>query len=49
VPELAALDNVSIHAPGALRPVEYPPPLVDHASERIEALRRYEVARAGSR
>ena len=44
IPELADLDNKSIHAPwtlGLLAPVEYPAPMVDHAAEREEALARY--------
>ena len=39
VPELAGVDDV--HAPGATRPSTYPQPMLDHASERREALRRY--------
>ncbi len=44
IPELADLDNKSIHAPwtlGLLAPQQYPAPMVDHAVEREEALARY--------
>ncbi|MCB0999750.1 MAG: deoxyribodipyrimidine photo-lyase [Acidimicrobiales bacterium] len=41
VPELAGLDDRTIHDPGLLRPDGYPAPIVDHAAEREEALRRY--------
>jgi deoxyribodipyrimidine photo-lyase len=44
IPELAELDNASIHEPstlGLLAPAGYPEPMVDHAAERIEALARY--------
>jgi deoxyribodipyrimidine photo-lyase len=46
VPEIAHLDNASIHAPwtlGLLAPAEYPVPMVDHAVEREEALSRYKA------
>ncbi|MBI2710644.1 MAG: deoxyribodipyrimidine photo-lyase [Actinobacteria bacterium] len=51
VPELRAVPPRHIHrpweAPGG-PPVGYPPPIVDHASERAEALARYEASsRAG--
>lgn len=49
VPELAGLPGKAIHAPGLLRPDGYPPPMVDHAVEREEALARYRHATAGSR
>jgi len=39
VPELADADNV--HKLKGTRPAGYPPPMVDHAGERAEALRRY--------
>ena len=39
VPELADVDAPAIHAPGAVG--AYPAPMVDHRTERIEALRRY--------
>ncbi len=44
IPELAELDDASIHEPstlGLLAPSGYPEPMVDHAVERIEALARY--------
>jgi deoxyribodipyrimidine photo-lyase len=44
IPELAELDNTSIHEPstlGLLAPAGYPEPMVDHAVERNEALARY--------
>ena len=42
VPELADLAVADIHEPWLLGqpPADYPPPLVDHAEERQEALRR---------
>lgn len=46
VPEIAHLDNTSIHAPwtlGLLAPADYPEPMVDHAVEREEALARYKA------
>lgn len=46
IPEIAHLDNKSIHAPwtlGLLAPAEYPEPMVEHAIEREEALARYKV------
>ncbi|HSL57476.1 MAG TPA: deoxyribodipyrimidine photo-lyase [Acidimicrobiales bacterium] len=53
VPELAGLDERRVHEPwtagDTLRddgPNGYPPPIVDHAEERREALARYEAARA---
>ncbi|WP_422748294.1 cryptochrome/photolyase family protein [Mycobacterium sp. WMMD1722] len=39
VPELAGVADV--HKLGDDRPADYPPPIVDHASARAEALRRY--------
>jgi len=44
IPELAELDNASIHEPsalGLLAPSGYPEPIVDHSVERLEALARY--------
>jgi len=32
-----------------LRPADYPPPIVDHAAERDEALRRYKSLGAAAR
>jgi deoxyribodipyrimidine photo-lyase len=49
VPELAALDGASIHSPGLFRPNGYPAPIVDHASERLEAIGRYNSAVRASR
>lgn len=49
VPELAGLGGKAVHEPGLLRPDDYPPPMVDHAVERAEALARYRHTRAGSR
>jgi deoxyribodipyrimidine photo-lyase len=51
LPELADVPDAWIHepwlAPAAMRPRAYPPPLVDHAAARQEALARY--ARPGRR
>jgi deoxyribodipyrimidine photo-lyase len=41
VPELAHLAGALVHDPGLHRPDAYPAPIVDHAAEREEALRRY--------
>ena len=42
VPELADLDDaVDVHKLDGHRPAGYPEPIVDHAHERAEALRRY--------
>jgi deoxyribodipyrimidine photo-lyase len=49
LPELAGLDDREIHEPRPSRADGYPPAIVDHAVERVEALRRYEHVRAGSR
>ncbi|CAB4363679.1 MAG: deoxyribodipyrimidine photo-lyase [Actinobacteria bacterium] len=49
VPELAGLSGSIVHDPGLLRPAAYPEPMVDHATERDEAMARYRSARAGSR
>ncbi len=46
IPEIAHLDAAHIHAPwtlGLLAPDGYPPPMVDHAVEREEALSRYKA------
>ncbi len=46
VPEIAHLDNTSIHDPsvlGLLAPTDYAEPMVDHAAERLEALARYKA------
>ncbi|MDE2119502.1 MAG: deoxyribodipyrimidine photo-lyase [Betaproteobacteria bacterium] len=56
VPELAGLDERSIHAPWLASPVQlqaagvrlgenYPPPVVDHAQARQRTLQRYAVVR----
>jgi deoxyribodipyrimidine photo-lyase len=49
VPELADLPAKTIHDPGPARPTSYPAPIVDHATEREEALARYKSLRASSR
>jgi deoxyribodipyrimidine photo-lyase len=49
VPELAAIKGAGVHEPGLRRPDDYPPPMVDHRSERDEALLRYRVVTSGSR
>jgi len=54
VPELAALEGAAIHEPwtadadlfGGGQHGEYPDPIVDHATERDEALARYDEVRA---
>lgn len=48
VPELAAVPDRHVHHPWtdpAGPPAGYPPPIVDHAEEREEALRRYAAVR----
>lgn len=48
VPELADVDDRHVHDPSAAPggpPAGYPPPVVDHAEERREALARYEEVR----
>ena len=50
VPELTAVPDRFVHRPWAAPggpPAGYPPPIVDHAEERAEALRRYEESRRG--
>ena len=50
VPELRDVHGAAVHAPdGLLRPADYPPPIVDHAAERDEALRRYKSLGAAAR
>lgn len=49
VPELAHVSGAGVHELGLLRPAAYPPPMVDHAEERDEALHRYRQVTAGSR
>lgn len=41
VPELAGIPGAAVHRLKAGRPEGYPEPIVDHAAERAEALRRY--------
>ncbi len=42
VPELAGLKSAGdVHKLNGERPADYPEPIVDHAQERAEALRRY--------
>ena len=43
VPELAEVDTRHVHTPWELDepPAGYPAPMVDHAAERQESLRRY--------
>jgi deoxyribodipyrimidine photo-lyase len=51
VPELAHVAGSDVHAPWQSRrgtPLGYPPPMVDHAVERAEALRRYAVVTGGT-
>jgi deoxyribodipyrimidine photo-lyase len=43
VSELAEVADV--HKLGSARPADYPAPIVDHATERLEALRRYRQLR----
>jgi deoxyribodipyrimidine photo-lyase len=47
VPELAGVAGKAVHQPWKLAepPTDYPKPIVDHAAERAEALRRYEHLR----
>lgn len=45
VPELADVSGAAVHRPGLLCPDGYPQPIVDHAAERDEALRRYRSLR----
>ncbi|UXA19866.1 deoxyribodipyrimidine photo-lyase [Mycobacterium sp. SMC-4] len=46
VEELAGLpDGVDVHQLGKNRPATYPEPMVDHKTERAEALRRYNATR----
>ncbi len=44
VPELAGIPGAAVHTPWDLPtgpPNNYPPPIIDHATERVEALRRW--------
>ncbi len=47
VPELADVPTKQLHTPWELDPppAGYPAPIVDHAEERIESLRRYDAVR----
>ncbi|MBC7596023.1 MAG: deoxyribodipyrimidine photo-lyase [Kineosporiaceae bacterium] len=47
VPELRNVEDKAVHEPWTLPspPAGYPAPIVDHAEERTESLRRYEVMR----
>jgi deoxyribodipyrimidine photo-lyase len=50
VPELRDVAGAAVHEPWKLPdgpPNGYPSPIVDHAAERLEALRRYDEVRAG--
>jgi deoxyribodipyrimidine photo-lyase len=49
VTELRGISGGAVHDPGSRRPEEYPAPMVDHGTEREEALARYRHAVAGSR
>ncbi|MCU1359853.1 MAG: Deoxyribodipyrimidine photo-lyase [Ilumatobacteraceae bacterium] len=49
VPELADVAAPGVHAPTANRPDGYPAPIVDHATERHEALSRYKSVTSSSR
>jgi len=49
VPELAHAEGADVHAPSGSKrglPLGYEAPIVDHAAEREEALRRYELTKA---
>ncbi|MFJ6096537.1 cryptochrome/photolyase family protein [Williamsia muralis] len=41
VPELRPIPGSAVHEPGALRPDDYPEPIVDHSAQRRVALDRY--------
>jgi deoxyribodipyrimidine photo-lyase len=45
VPELADVPTKHVHTPWEMDepPTDYPAPIVDHAEERVESLRRYEA------
>jgi deoxyribodipyrimidine photo-lyase len=49
VPELGDVPSKHVHTPWEMDepPAGYPAPIVDHAEERAESLRRYEAIRAG--
>lgn len=48
VPELRGVEGKAVHEPWTLSspPEEYPAPMLDHAAERKESLRRYEALRS---
>jgi deoxyribodipyrimidine photo-lyase len=49
VPQLRGVDGKAVHQPWKLRdgpPPGYPPPIVDHATERAESLSRYALVKA---
>ncbi len=48
VPELRDVPNRHVHEPWTMStpPSDYPPPMVDHAEERVESLRRYDAIRS---
>ena len=47
VPELRGLGDGEIHDPGAVRPKDYPQPIVDHREARERALAAYRAMKAG--
>jgi deoxyribodipyrimidine photo-lyase len=51
IPELVDVTDRYVHSPwqAPVAPPTYPPPMVDHSTERDEALRRYGLFRAASR
>ncbi|NMN95135.1 deoxyribodipyrimidine photo-lyase [Nocardiaceae bacterium YC2-7] len=46
VPELAGVAGKAVHTLKDSRPDDYPEPIVDHAHERVDALRRYDDIKA---
>lgn len=50
IPELREVPGPGVHEPWTLRtrPLGYPGPIVDHAAERLESLRRYEAVKQKS-
>ena len=50
VPELRDVADAHVHAPWELDrlPADYPPPIVDHAEQRVIALERFREARAAA-
>jgi deoxyribodipyrimidine photo-lyase len=45
IPELSDVPDRYVHEPWKAEPADYPPPIVDHADERREALNRYKTMR----